>query len=152
MSNEGAPEPNKSGRKKDGTFAPGHCANPSGRPPGARGKAALLAEQLIDADCNGIISKMVTLAKGGDVAAARLLIDRLLPAKKDRPIIFELPKIESGADASAALAQVLQAVGNGQLLPSEGEALSKLIESQARLTELAILEQRVAALEEASAK
>lgn len=150
MTSPKEPSPDKNGRKKDGRFSPGYVANPSGRPPGARGKAALLAEQLIDADCQGIVSKMVSLAKDGDVGAARMLIDRLLPAKKDRPIQFELQPIANGTDASAALANVIQAVGSGELLPSEGEALSKLIEAQARLTELAILEQRIAALEMAS--
>ncbi len=147
MTNPKEPSPDKNGRKKDGRFAPGYVANPSGRPPGARGKAALLAEKLIDADCQGIVSKMVSLAKDGDIGAARMLIDRLLPAKKDRPIQFELPPITNGADASVALANVIHAVGSGKLLPSEAEVLSKLIEAQARLTELAILEQRVATLE-----
>lgn len=82
MTSPKEPSPDKNGRKKDGRFAAGFVANPSGRPPGARGKAALLAEQLIDADCQGIVSKMVSLAKDGDVGAARMLIDRLLPAKK----------------------------------------------------------------------
>ena len=147
MTNPKEPSPDKNGRKKDGRFAPGYVANPSGRPPGARGKAALLAEKLIDIDCQAIVSKMVSLAKSGDVGAARMLIDRLLPVKKDRPIQFELPPIANGTDASAALATVIQAVSCGELLPSEGEALSTLIEVQARLTELAILEQRVATLE-----
>jgi hypothetical protein len=146
MTNDHATGPNSNGRKSDGRFAQGNRLSP-GRPPGARGKAALLAEQLIDADCAGIVEQLVTAAKGGDVAAAKVLLDRLLPAKRDRHIEYQLSPINSAADAAAAINHILAGVGAGELTASEGDALVKMVESAAKVIEISLLEARVAALE-----
>ena len=130
-------------------FEKGRSGNPAGRPPGARGKAALLAEALVDADCEAIVAKVIEAAKAGDVAAAKILMDRLLPAKKDRHVQFELPRVETAVDAAVALNKILEGVSTGEITPTEGDALSKLVESSARIVELALLEERVAALEAA---
>ena len=130
-------------------FTKGVSGNPNGRPPGARGKAALLAEHLIDADCAGIVSQLVVSAKGGDTAAAKVLLDRLLPAKRDRHIEYQLPPINSAADAASAINTVLVGVGSGELTASEGDGLVRMIEAAAKIIELSMLEARVAALEAA---
>lgn len=130
-------------------FEKGRSGNPAGRPPGARGKAALLAEALVDADCAVIVTKMIEAAKAGDVGAAKVLMDRLLPPKKDRHLQFELPRVETAADAAAGLNAIIAGVSTGEITPAEGDALSRLIESSARIVELALLEQRVATLEAA---
>lgn len=143
--------PNINGRKKDGTFVPGYVANPLGRPRGARGKAAVLAEALIHADCETIITKLIEAAKAGDVSAAKLLMDRLLPTKKDRHIVFSLPHIKTAADASFALNRILEGVSTGEITPTEGDSLSRLVESSTRIIELTLLEHRVDALEAAKA-
>jgi hypothetical protein len=46
--------------------------------------------------------------------------------------------------------QILEGVAQGTLTPSEGDAFAKLIESAAKISELAVLEERVRRLEEAS--
>lgn len=130
-------------------FEKGQSGNPAGRPRGARGKAALLAEALVEADCELIVSRLIEATKAGDVGAAKVLMDRLLPAKKDRHIQFELPRIETAVDASVALICILEGVSVGEITPAEGDSLCKLVESSARIVELALLEQRVAALETA---
>jgi Family of unknown function (DUF5681) len=130
-------------------FEKGRSGNPAGRPPGARGKAALLAEALVEADCAMIVTRLIEAAKAGDVGAAKVLMDRLLPAKKDRHLQFELPRIETAVDASVALNCILEGVSAGEITPAEGDSLCKLVESSARIVELALLEQRVAALETA---
>ena len=89
MADDGA-GPTSNERKSDGRSAEGNRLSP-GRPPGARGKAALFAEKLIDADCAGVVAKLVEAAKSGDVGAAKVLLDRLLLAKRDRLIQYELP-------------------------------------------------------------
>ncbi len=139
--------PIKSDRKPNGKFAEGNRANPSGRPKGSLNKATLLAQELIDNEGELIVRKALELAKSGDGSALRLVMDRLLPPRKDKAIEFKLPQITNGQEASVAMALVIEGVSASELTPQEGDCLAKLLESAARLTELAILEQRVAALE-----
>src|SRR4030081_2214440 len=98
-----------------GRFQPG---NP-GRPKGARSKATVAAELLLDGDAETITSKAIELAKAGDMAAIRLCMDRFCPPRKDRAIPFALPKLERAADASAAMASIVAAVAEGDLTPIE---------------------------------
>jgi hypothetical protein len=59
----------------------------------------------------------------------------LIPAKRDRPLSFELPAIEAASDASRPMAAILTATASGDVTPSEAEALSKLIETHLRTLE-----------------
>ena len=126
-----------------GRFQPG---NP-GRPKGARNKATLAAELLLDGDAETITSKAIELAKTGDMAAIRLCMDRFCPPRKDRAIPFELPKMERAADAGAAIAAIVAAVADGDLTPIEAGELSKLVENFARVVSVADFEARLDRLE-----
>ncbi|NDB70312.1 MAG: hypothetical protein EB015_20360 [Methylocystaceae bacterium] len=152
MINKGAQEPNKSGRQADGRFAPGNRANPTGRPVGSLNKVTKLAQALLDADADAIFKALINNAKAGDSTAMRLCAERLLPARRDRPLEYQLLPINSGADAAAAMNEILAGVSEGTITPAEGDALARLVESAAKIAELSILEARVAALEEASGK
>jgi Family of unknown function (DUF5681) len=131
------------------TFQPGQSGNPAGRPKGARGKAALLAERMFEGEAEDIIRAAIDLAKGGHVAAVRVCLDRLAPRPKDRVIAFELPPLQSAADAASALAAITAAVTAGELTPSEAGELFKLVDGFARMLEARIFEERVAKLEHA---
>jgi len=76
--------PNTNGKKTDGRgaggkFAPGNKASP-GRPPG-RGAVAEMREALA-ADLGGIIDTVKARALAGDMQAARIILDRLVPSLK----------------------------------------------------------------------
>ena len=90
---------------------------------------------------------LLAAAKGGDVSAARALLDRLVPPRKERPVKVALPTLRSARDARDALAAVAAAVADGEMVPGEGEALVKLLEAYAQTAAAAELEERVAALE-----
>jgi hypothetical protein len=126
-----------------GRFQPG---NP-GRPKGARNKATVAAELLLDGDAEAITAKAVELAKEGDLTAIRICMDRFFPARKDRPIPFDLPKLERAADASAAMAAIVAAVADGELTPIEAGELSKLVENFARVVSVTDFEARLDRLE-----
>ena len=66
------------------------------------------------------------MAKGGDLAAIRLCVDRLAPARKGKPIPFELPPLEKPADSVAAAAKIAADVASGELTPSEAAELAKV--------------------------
>jgi hypothetical protein len=133
-------------------FAPGHSGNPGGRPKGARNKATVLAEQLLDGESEALIRKAIDKALGGDTAALRLCLDRVLPPRRGRLVTFELPTIETAKDACAASSAVLAACANGELSPAEAAEFMGLIEAYVRMFETSEWEARLAALEDAAEK
>ena len=62
--------------------------------------------------------------------ALRLCFDRILPARRDRPMGFEMPKIETAADAAKASSAVLAACAAGELLPSEAAEVMDLVATE----------------------
>ena len=127
-----------------GRFRPG---NP-GRPKGARHKTTLAIEAILEGEAEALTRKAVELAKAGDTTALRLCLERLAPPRKDRPVHLTLPPLERVEDATAATAALLQAVTTGDLTPSEGEAVAKLIETHRRAVELVDVETRLTRLEQ----
>jgi hypothetical protein len=72
-------------------FSKGQSGNPGGRPLGARHKATLAAEALLDGEAEGLTRKAIEAALGGDMPALRICLDRILPPRKERPVRFKLP-------------------------------------------------------------
>ena len=136
-------------RKQDGRFAKGHSGNPAGKLPGTRHRATLAAEALLDGEGEALTRKAIEMALQGDGVALRLCLDRLLPPRKDRPLRIDLPRLESSADISKALAVLAQAVAEGELTPREANAIGTLLEGHRRAIETTELEARIAVLEEA---
>lgn len=63
------------------------------------------------------------------------------------PIQIDLPKIESSSDVVRAVGCIINAVGIGQISPSEGEALARIVDIHTKALELNEFERRLAALE-----
>jgi hypothetical protein len=139
-------QPANSGGKQGGRFQLGQSGNPLGRPAGS--KATLLLADLIDGEGEDIVRALVTAAKSGDVSAGRALLDRLVPPRKDRPVAFALPALQTAADAAQAMAALTAAVANGALTPSEATELARLVEAFTKALEAADFETRLAALEQ----
>jgi hypothetical protein len=129
-------------------FPKGKSGNPRGKPKGARHKTTLLAEKLMQDDAENIVNAVLTAARAGDMTAAKIVLDRIAPARRDSPVTFTLPKIKRPADAVAASAAILAAVADGRLTPGEALEVSKLIEGFVKTLEVAELEERLAELEE----
>jgi hypothetical protein len=133
-------------------FAKGQSGNPSGKPKGCRNATTILFDELLKANAKDLIEKAIEMAKGGDGPALRLCIDRLAPARKDRPVWFDLPEMKEARDAVNASAAIVAAVANGDLTPMEASELGKLIESYARTLQAVEFEARLTKLEKAIAK
>jgi Family of unknown function (DUF5681) len=67
-------------------FQPGQSGNAAGRPRGARNKATVLIEQLLEDDAESIIRPIIAQAKSGNTSALVLLARSLLPKRKDAPV------------------------------------------------------------------
>lgn len=129
-------------------FQKGQSGNPAGKPKGARSKATMLAEKLMQGDAKEVVEAVLKAAKGGDMTAARIILDRIAPARRDNPVTFELPKIETAQDASTAMASILSAVAAGEVTPAEAIELTRVVEGFAKTFEVSELERRIAALED----
>ncbi|SFO74334.1 hypothetical protein SAMN05216330_104457 [Bradyrhizobium sp. Ghvi] len=140
--------PEKTAPKQRGRrFLPGQSGNPSGRPKGARNATTLAVEALLDGEAQTLTRKAIELAKDGDLTALRLCLERICPPRKDRPVPFASPAISTAADAVKAVAAIVQAVGAGELTPSEAGELTKIVEGYARILEVADHEERLKKLE-----
>jgi hypothetical protein len=129
-------------------FKPG---NP-GRPPGARNKATQAIEQLAEGHAESLGEKVMELALGGDVTCLRMMLDRVCPIRKGRPVNVDMPPIRSSHDFFAAIAAIWTAIGEGRLTADEAAALSIVMGRSIQAIELHDVVRRIAALEEARGK
>ena len=84
--------------KKQGKFRKGHSGNPLGRPRGTRNKATIAAEALFEGEIEGICRKAIEEAKRGNIQAIKLVLDRILPPKKEALIFINFPPVKTGSD------------------------------------------------------
>ena len=115
----------KNGRNSDGTFGPGNPAKPRG----ARHRATQAVLALLDGEAEALTRQAVTMALEGDATALRLCLERIAPPRKDAPVSFALPPMQSAGDAAKAAGAVLGAVAEGELTPTEGAHVMGLIET-----------------------
>ena len=128
-------------------FEKGERGNPAGRPRGSRNRATLLMERLLADDAEAIGRKAIEMAKQGDMAAIRLCMDRLAPARKGEPVAFELPPLDKPADSVAAAAEIVAGVAAGELTPSEGADLAKVVDVYVRAIATNAFDERLTKLE-----
>ena len=83
------------------------------------------------------------------MAALRLCLERLLPPRRDRPVTFDLPKIENVNDLAVASSAVLEACAAGTLSPGEAADVMGLISGHVRVLEMTEIEARLTTLEKA---
>jgi hypothetical protein len=133
-------------------FSKGASGNPGGRPAGTRNKAILAMEALLDGEAEAITRVAVDKAKEGDATALRLCLERILPPRKDRPVSFSLPQLETVTDAPAATAAIVAAVAAADITVSEGSELARLVDTYVRAVEASDLDKRLRAIEEKMAK
>ena len=139
------------GKQRGRPFQKGRSGNPQGRPLGARNAATVIAEQLLDGEVEAITRKVIELAKQGDLTALRLCLERIVPPRRERPVNFTLPVINSVDHATKAMAAITTAVANGELMPTEAAELSRMIDGYVKAIEASDIERRLRLLEERAA-
>jgi hypothetical protein len=107
-----------------GRFLAGH----KGRPTGSRNKITLAAENMMVDEMDRITRVCIDRALEGDPTCMRIVMDRIVPIRKGRP----LPKIERDENEGTVNA-LLRAVLDGTVTPTEGKEVVDLIESAARV-------------------
>ena len=129
-------------------WRPGQSGNPAGKPPGSGELQKLRAA--IGEHVPEIINQLVAAARGGDIQAARLILERVLPPVKaiEQPQAINLP---NGTLTDQGRA-VMVAVAAGELAPGQGAQLLTAIGTLGKIVELDELTARITALEENHAK
>jgi len=130
-----------------GRWQPGQSGNPAGRPRGSRDRALAALDAIGDQNATDVLQAVVNAAKGGDMRAAEVILARLWPVRRGRPIALALPDVTKAADLPAALGAVVAAMGEGLVSPDEAQAVAAVLEGQRKAIETADLEKRIAALE-----
>ena len=135
------------GQKQGARWKPGQSGNPAGRPRGARHKATLLAEKLLDGQSEALVQKAMEMALSGDTTALRLCLERLCPPRKMRLVNIDLPETKTAEGIADAQSSVVQAVSGGELTPEEGAILSGILDARRKFIETQDHEARIQALE-----
>ncbi len=142
-----------SGNGQDrGRFPKGQSGNPSGRPPGARNRTTVAAEALLEGEAEALTRKAIDLALAGDTAALRLCLDRVVPQRRSRATVVDLPPIDRAEDLPTAIGAVIKEATGGRLLLDDAAALVGMMEAKRRALETTELEERLKALEAGSAE
>ena len=136
------PSPSDQKRPRGRPFAKGN----GGRKLGARNRASLLADALLEGEEEELVRKGIELAKAGDPQMLKFFLDRIL--SKERPVKINLPLIESRRDLTAAYAAIVKAVGAGEISPSEGNAVAGLLASIAKFIDDVEIDARLCKMEE----
>jgi hypothetical protein len=124
-------------------FRPGN----RGRPKGSRHKVTVLCEKLMRDDATEIVRAVIAAARSGDMTACKIVLDRIAPVRKGRPIRFNLPDSRNAEDVAAALEAVVGAMANGELTPDEAQMVANVLEIRRRAIETVDLENRLRVLE-----
>lgn len=130
-------------------FEKGRSGNPAGKPVGTRNRATEVAEKLLAGEIEDVARAVVESAKAGDMTAAKIILDRIAPARKDRSVKINFPTMVGAAGLVSAFDALLKAVAAGEITPSEGHGLANLLEARRKAMETDEFSKRIAALEQA---
>jgi uncharacterized protein DUF5681 len=133
--------------EKQRGFQKGQSGNPAGKPKGVRNRATLMAEKLMQDDAEQVVRAVVEKAKQGEMTAARLIIERIAPVRKGRPITLDLPEAKTSADLAGAMASLVRAMATGEVTPDEAATIAGVFEIRRKTIESVDFEERLAALE-----
>lgn len=126
-------------------WLPGESGNPRGRPVGSRNRKTMIVEEF-EKEGSAVARVVVAAAKGGDMQAANIVLQRLSPPLRARAekVQFELTP---DAPLTTQAQQILVAVSEGSIDPETGQLLINCITAFAGLKQVDDLEQRLATLE-----
>lgn len=114
----------------------------AGRPKGSRNKPVSPGQDLLDTWAEPLMRKCIAMAGQGNVAAMRLCMERISPARRGSLICMTLPKITTIQDVDKAAEKVTQCMVRGKITPTEGEKVMNVLEIRSRLIDSGDFENR----------
>lgn len=132
---------------KSHLWKPGRSGNPAGRPKGSRNATTLAVQSLLSGQAEALTQVAIDAALNGDSVALKICLDRILPTLKELPVNIKLPSMMTAAELPTMTAAIIRAVSSGDLLPTEAEKISKLVDVHRNAIEAADFDLRLKALE-----
>ena len=129
--------------KTSGRWRPGESGNPAGRRPGSGSVQQL--RLAIEDSLPEIIQCLADKAKAGDVGAARLLLDRAIPALKPLEAPQTLQITEN--DLSVQAKEIVSLAACGAVSITQAAQLVAALGTVGKLIEVDALERRIQTLE-----
>lgn len=99
-------------------------------------------------DAKDIVHAVLNAAKSGDMTAARLVLERISPVRRGRPVYLDLPAVRTASDVAEAMSALTSAIASGNLTPDEAATVATVIEIRRKALETEEFESRLRALEE----
>jgi hypothetical protein len=130
--------------RPSGRFAKGQSGNPQGRP---RTENVAL-RQLLAEGANDVVNAILEAARGGDMQAAKLVLDRLIAPLKASAAPVHLLLPESATPLEIARA-ILAGTAAGSLPPDIAAQLVAAVGTFCRIEEVEELRERIRAIEKA---
>jgi hypothetical protein len=112
-------------------YAKGHPGGP-GCPRGSRNAVNLLLDRLAVEGAETMVKAMIGAAAEGNHAAARLVLNRIWLAPRERLVEIALPEIRTPADLVAAHGAIATAITAQEITPQDGAALATVLETPGR--------------------
>ncbi len=130
-------------QKNSGRWQPGRSGNPAGRKPGTGSVQQLRAQ--IELLIPEIIQVLAMKAREGDIGAARLLVERVVPALKpvEAPQALQIAE----GDLSSQAKSIVALAASGEVSLAQASQLVSALGTLAKLIEVDELLKRVDALE-----
>jgi len=129
----------------DAKWKKGQSGNPAGKAPGTLNKKTRVSLAL-DAAAEDVTHAVIEAARNGDIAAARLVLERVKPPLRPQAELVEFD-LDPTAPLSTQAQAVLSAVAQGKLNVDHGKVLIDCLASAAGLRQVDDLAARIAALE-----
>ena len=123
-------------------FKPGISGNPNGRPkdktPGGKLRKA------IEAKADDILQSVINAAVNGDMAACKMLLDRITPTLKPQSQAIILPVKETLPEQGN---EIIKATMGGEIPPDIGSQLITALSNQGKLVDFQEMVERLARIE-----
>ena len=123
-------------------FKKGISGNPSGRPAGQTPGAKL--RTTIEAKADDILQSVINAAVNGDMAACKMLLDRITPTLKPQAQAIILPVKETLSEQGN---EIIKATIGGEIPPDIGSQLITALSNQGKLVDFQEMVERLARIE-----
>jgi hypothetical protein len=139
--------PQSDSRTADGRFAQGNPGGP-GRPRKVIKAAADALDQRAAQAAGDVFELTLSLAKERNLAAVKMLLDRVWPVGRNRLLEIALPEIRATKDLLPAGAAVTNTVFAGEATAREGADLARVLKAHMDAIDLIDIERRITELEQ----
>lgn len=125
-------EQNDSPLDSRGKIKKGRTLNPNGRPKGT-GHIQRIIEQLPVNSVSSLFSMVYLKAEAGDMVAAKIILDRVLPIRKGARVQLNIPTLTDMAAVSKARLHTMELTSEGVISLEECQMAMEVLETNCKL-------------------